>query len=298
MTSMGERLQAKSREVWRWFFPEPIETPECLAQILELVFPTFDRSRASFHRGLPHLLKAIPNQAITLPATLSPRRGRVYVHPRYWDPCSVEGLGLIVHETFHLLQIQESGPGLGLVRPFTVLYFACAAGNRFRYDGHPMESDAYVLAGYRHSRFESTVDPAHLPLEHLSKEPPSRERLDLADLSCHCECLATPTSGLAFWQKLAASTPGAGRLLSRLLGLPLPAKLAALPLVVLASGLVVLWLALWSGAVAAVWAAQLLVEGAGALAAGLLWAGGAVVGAFERLARPARPADPGAAARP
>ena len=36
---------------------------------------------------------------------------------------------------------------LGPFRPFLLLYFACGAANRFRYQGHPMEEDAYVLAG-------------------------------------------------------------------------------------------------------------------------------------------------------
>jgi len=44
--------------------------------------------------------------------------------------------------------MQETGPGLGLVRPFVLLYLACAAGSGFRYRSHPLEIDAYRVAGW------------------------------------------------------------------------------------------------------------------------------------------------------
>jgi hypothetical protein len=105
---------------------------------------------------------------------LAPRAGSVYLHRDCWEIDSLDRVGLYVHESYHLLQLQESGWGLGLARPFIVLYLACAAGNRFRYDGHPMESDAYRVAGKRESLFEAAADPDLLPLGFLRGEPGCR----------------------------------------------------------------------------------------------------------------------------
>src|SRR5215207_7347036 len=202
----ASRWSARAAAVRRWFFPEAVELPEGLDRLLGILYPRLDRRRASFHRGLPHLLNLIPHQAITLPA-LAPRSGRVYIRPDCWRPGSVEGLGLFVHEGYHLLQLQESGWGLGLARPFIVLYLACAAANRFRYEGHPMESDAYRVAGRRASVFEAAVDPALVPVAHLAGEP-GCECPDLGPLASCCAPAVTEASGLAFWRKLALSTPG------------------------------------------------------------------------------------------
>src|SRR5262245_46915267 len=96
MTRLGHRLPGAARRLWHWVFPAEEERPEGLRQVLAFVFPRLDPRAASFHRGFPHLLNAIPNQAITLPASLRPGHTRVYVHPAYWDPGSVHGLGLLV----------------------------------------------------------------------------------------------------------------------------------------------------------------------------------------------------------
>ena len=170
---------------------------------------------------------------MVLPASLSPRRCRIYIAPRCWRGDSVADPGLLLHEAFHALQVQESGPGLGALHPFLILYVACAARNGFFYSHrHPMEADAYHLAGKRSSLFESRR---------------ATGSLDLAEI-------ATRTSGLAFWRKLARSAPGAGTLLS----------MPMLPL----------WLLAWTGAVALLWVARLLVEGIGAVAAAVLWVTG------------------------
>jgi hypothetical protein len=184
MVSRGERLRTWARRLWRKLFPEEVELPKEARRTLAALYPALDLGRVRFHRGLPHLLAGAAS-GITLPGVLSPRLCRIYIQRRSWRPETPDGLDLLAHEAFHALQMQEAGPGLGLVRPFIVLYLACAAGNGFLYRGHPMEDDAYCVAGRRGSLFERT---------------------------CACggalDEIAVRTSGLGFWRRLAASAPG------------------------------------------------------------------------------------------
>lgn len=151
--------------------------------MLAALYPSLDLGRVRFHRGLPHFLEGIAN-GITLPGALSPRLCRIYIEPCHWSPETPHGLDLLAHEAFHALQMQEAGWGLGLVRPFIILYLACAAGNGFLYRGHPMEDDAYCVAGRPGSPFASV---------------------------CACggpvEEIAVHASGVAFWRRLAESAP-------------------------------------------------------------------------------------------
>lgn len=219
MPSRAERLH-------RWFFPPEVELPEPARRVLQAVYPTLDLRGLRFHLGIPHVFNLFAIQGITLPGKVFPRRTRIYIEPRFWQPGSVDGLGLLLHEAYHALQLQEAGPGIGLMRPFLVLYLACAAGNRFRYAGHPMEDDAYRLAGDRESLFESLFHGKEVSHE-------------------GCECLATPGSGLRFWKRLAESAPG------RLPGI-LRAPWAGI------------WLLFWTAATAVLALAKGLVEGVGA----------------------------------
>ena len=222
MPSRAERLK-------RWLFPPEVELPEPARRVLQSVYPTLDLRGLRFHLGIPHVFNVFAIQGITLPGRVFPRRARIYIAPRFWEPGSVDGLGLLLHEAYHALQLQEAGPGIGLLRPFLVLYLACAAANRFRYAGHPMEDDAYGLAGDRGSRFESLFHGREIAAE-------------------ECGCLATPASGLRFWERLAGSAPGSRRL-PRFLLFPWAA----------------LWLLLWTAIVAVLALAKGLVEGVGAV---------------------------------
>lgn len=255
---IGRRLKARARHLWRWLFPEEVALPEEALRVLRAVFPTLDLDAISFHRGMPHLIRLLGSQAITLPDLLVPRKTRIYFEPPYFDPGTVEGLGTVVHEAYHALQVQDSRWGIGPLRPFIVLYFACGAANGFRYRGHPMEDDAYALAGRRRSPFECAA--CFEPCERVA------------------ERLAIPVSGLRFWGKLARSTPGVGRFLK-------PGASRLWLLVPLAFPLVTVWLLLWSGAAALAWLARLLVETAGAVAAGLVWGIGSLLSLFDRSAR-------------
>jgi hypothetical protein len=249
--------------LWRWFFPERAELPEEARRAIRAVLPTLDLDRVVFHRGMPHLVRLAGSQAITLPDLLLPRRTRIYIQPAYWEPESVEGLGTLIHEAYHALQVQESGWGFGPFRPFLALYFACGAANGFRYKGHPMEEDAYEVAGRRRSRFEATFATAL----------PSREALEK-----ECECVAAPSSGLRFWRKLAASTPLVGRFAG-----PEARRLWAVAL--LGSPPIALWLLAWTGAASLVWAGMLLMEILGVAVAGPMRA----IGLFFPSGRAGRP---------
>lgn len=250
-----------SRTLWHRFFPPRVELPEEARRILAAVYPSLDLGRVTFHRGVPLVLDlAVFPGAIVIPAGM--RRGKAYVQPRAWRPDSAAGLSLLVHEAFHALQLQEGGPGLGLVRPFTILYLACSAGNGFRYRGHPMERDAYAVAGLSRSRFDT-----------LMRDDPGRVEGRLERLAG----LAVRSSGLRFWSKLAGSTPGFRPLWGSAAGLarriPVLGPLLALLPAALAATLVLLWLAFWTAATAVLTVFRWLVEGAAAVAAGFLWAG-------------------------
>ena len=184
MAALEERLRTRARRLWRWLFPQEVGLPEEARRTLAALYPSLDLRRVRFHRGLPHLLARFSN-GITLPGALSLRLCRIYIQPRSWRPETAGGLDLLAHEAFHALQMQETGPGLGLVRPFIVLYLACASGVGFRYRRHPLEIDAYRVAGRSRSLFKSTRAAGG----------------ELAEISVE-------TSGVAFWRRLAASAPG------------------------------------------------------------------------------------------
>ncbi len=244
---VGEEACQPGRAPARLVLPPAVELPEETVRILRTVYPGLDLDRVSFHRGLPHFLRKPTIAGMALPAPLSPRRTRIYIQPSDWSPGTVEGLGLILHEAFHALQIQEAGPGLGLIRPFIVLYLACSAGKRFRYGRHPLEVDAYVVAGRRRSSFESTF--------HRGGVTPEA-----------CACLQVSTSGLDFWRRLAFSLPGWKWAVRLRKTRPAPA-MGALALLAPAVGL---WLLFWWTVVAVLGLAKMLVEGVGAVAVGLL----------------------------
>ncbi|HYG63930.1 MAG TPA: hypothetical protein VEL74_15235 [Thermoanaerobaculia bacterium] len=276
--ALADRLRDRARAVRDWFFPPEVPVPEGVRRLVAAVYPTLDLRRVSFHRGVPHLLGLVDSHAMAVPAALSPRRIRIYVRPRYWDTATVEGLGLLLHEAFHALQIQETGPGLGLLRPFTILYLACAGGSRFLYHLHPMEVDAYRVAGRRRSLFEQAflAQPGSLVPVLVADGPVTPETVP---------CLpeggpVIPSSEPSFWGRLAASTPvarGIARRARRFQGIP------ALLLAAAAWPLIALWLLAWTVVVALLWLARLVVEAAGALAAALLWTLAVLVRPFRRL---------------
>jgi hypothetical protein len=204
-----DALKAASTDVWHWFFPRKIDPPDCLLDLLRFIYPTVDWSRVSFFDGWPHVLGFSPNAAITLPATYSLSRIHVHFKPGRWNPCTCPGVGLIVHEGFHVLQIQDAvgGWGPGFARPFIAQYLACWAANGFSYDGHPMEEAAYAVAGRNTSLFESCCTPGRLPCD-CAADPPSPNPAGLGQFQASCGHVVQQTSGINFWTDMAACTPG------------------------------------------------------------------------------------------
>ncbi|HEV2855780.1 MAG TPA: hypothetical protein VHC97_23535 [Thermoanaerobaculia bacterium] len=267
---LGEALKERGRRLWAWFFPPRVPLPGEVERILRALYPCLDLSAVSFHLGLPHFARWTGGVAITIPALLAPRRTRVYVSPRHWDVATAEGIGTLAHEAYHALQVQESGWGIGPLRPFLVLYFACGAANGFRYEGHPLEVDAYRLVGRRRSPFESAL-----------------WRADVERIERESARFATPSCELRFWRKLAASTPLVRRLVDS--RPPADAEPGRLWLLALVGFLPIsLWLLLWGLAASVVWLARLLVESVGAAAAGLLWGAGLLLSSFEVILAPGR----------
>lgn len=238
MRSRGERLRQGAGRLWRWLFPPEVQLPAEARRSLALLYPTLDLRRITFHRGLPHVLRGRA-QGVTLPDSWKPLGCHVYIRWDLWRPETRGGLSLLAHEAFHALQMQESGPSLGLMRPFLVLYLACAAGNGFVYREHPMEQHAYAVAGRRRSRFDR-------------------------DLAAGAESAAVTESGLLFWRLLVQSVPGGRR--------------ATGPRRLLCALLSVPWLLAWTGAAAVLWVGWLAVTGLGAMAAVTQWAAGSLLG--------------------
>ena len=273
-----EGLQEAAGLLWRRFFPPRMELPEEVRQLLAAIYPTLDLRRVSFHRGVPFFLDLISgSQGMVLPGLLAPWGGRIYLHPRVWDPNSVSGLGLVVHEAFHTLQLQEAGPGVGMVRPFLILYLACSAAVGFRYHRHPLERDAYEVAGWSRSQLECLLQSEE---EREGPEAPVPDRL-----ACVAS-LVVPTSRLRFWRRLAWSTPGfrtfggAARALAG--SVPVLGPLTALLPSALAGALVLLWLLFWTAAAVVLSLLRGLVEGVAVLTASLLWGAGAVGKLFTK----------------
>lgn len=182
-------MASPTKDTWHWFFPTELYLPDCVQQLLELVYPDVDWGKVTFHDGWPHFLGIRDKEGLTLPHSFIPGRIRVYFKEGAWDPCSCGGLGLIVHEGFHVLQIQNvlDGYGLGIANPTTVLYLACWANNGFSYDGHPAENAAYKVAGKPTSIFNSCCASlkGSLPCD-CRCDPPTLDQTALDNFEAIC----------------------------------------------------------------------------------------------------------------
>ncbi|HSU17628.1 hypothetical protein [Longimicrobium sp.] len=109
-------------------FPTEAALPACARDLLAALYPTVRWDRVSFHAALPPWLLRFTDIAITLPDPLTLRHIRIFVAKEKWDPRSMAWLGTLVHESFHVLQYQETlgGIGLGPLRIFPVKYLGAA----------------------------------------------------------------------------------------------------------------------------------------------------------------------------
>jgi hypothetical protein len=134
-------------------FPAEATLPECARELLAALYPTVRWSKVSFHPALPTALRYVTDIAITLPDPLTLRHIRIFVAEQKWDTRSMEWLGILVHECFHVVQYQEAlgGFGLGPIRIFPMKYLAALAMGE---------------GGDRHNRYEK---PAYQQEERFLK---------------------------------------------------------------------------------------------------------------------------------
>jgi hypothetical protein len=184
--------------------------PDCVREVLEFVYPTVDWDRVTLHLGFPHVIGWSDKSAVTLPGTFSLRQTHIYFKEDKWDPCSCDGLGLIVHEGFHVHQIQDvlGGYGLGLFNPSTISYLACWAGNGFSYDGHNAEDEAYAVAGRSTSLYDACCSKlGTLPCD-CRCVPPTIDQAGLQNFETDCRDVIQSSSGGHFWRDFAGCVPG------------------------------------------------------------------------------------------
>ncbi|HET7461739.1 MAG TPA: hypothetical protein VFJ82_10855 [Longimicrobium sp.] len=130
-------------------FPKGAEPPECARALLEAIYPTIRWEKVTFHPVVPAFLLKFTRDAVTLPDPLSLSHLRIFVEAKKWsagvtDP---ELLGILVHESYHVLQYQQrlKGIGLGPLRPFVVQYLIASItqgggpGNRFEKPAYAQE---------------------------------------------------------------------------------------------------------------------------------------------------------------
>jgi hypothetical protein len=109
-------------------FPTEAKLPECVRELLAALYPTVRWDHVTFHDELPGYLQGFTDIAVTLPDPLSLRHIRIFVARKHWNPASLEGIGILVHESYHVLQYQEGwgGFGLGPARAFPLKYLTAA----------------------------------------------------------------------------------------------------------------------------------------------------------------------------
>lgn len=130
-------------------FPKGAELPECARELLKAIYPTIRWEKVTFHPVVPAFLLKFTRDAVTLPDPLSLTHIRIFVEAKKWsagvgDP---ELLGILVHESYHVMQYQQrlGGIGLGPLRPFVVQYLIASVtqgggtGNRFEKPAYAQE---------------------------------------------------------------------------------------------------------------------------------------------------------------
>lgn len=189
-----------------------------LRQVVGLVFPTLELARVRWRRGIPLLFRhSRPRPgAITLPHPFVPGRVEIHIQPRRFRPASLRGLDLVLHESFHALQVQECGGrcGLGLAHPFILLYVSLMVAVGLVYPRHPMERDAYAHFGDHRSRLRRLAERYReehgeelLPWERLEPGAEPFDEAELSELARRLSPLAVTTSDLRPVRRFVATAP-------------------------------------------------------------------------------------------
>jgi len=152
---LSSRLLHFAHRLYRGVFPERIvRTPE-IEKLLQKLYPTVNWKNVRFYTGMPWFMGNGFAHAIVLPGTWHYRRIHAYFSS--YQPNTTRGISTIAHEAFHVLQYQDMGRGLGLLRGFIVYYLAdyfellfkngfkkgWVIANDIAYRQHPMEIPAY-----------------------------------------------------------------------------------------------------------------------------------------------------------
>ena len=159
--------------------PREAKLPECARELLAALYPTVRWRDVTFHAELPPSLRRFTDIAITLPDPLAVRHVRIFVAKKKWDPCSVDGLALLVHESYHVLQYQEElgGVGLGPLRVFPVKYLTAA----LLLGEGGAKKNRYEKPAYEHeARFRKQC--GGLRICDCRGDPPALDRAALAEL--------------------------------------------------------------------------------------------------------------------
>ncbi len=136
--------------------PAGADLPDCARELLKALYPTVRWERVTFHPTLPGYLLKFTNVAVTLPDPLSLAHVRIFIAKQKWPSggMSRELLGILVHESYHVLQYQQRlrGIGLGPLRPFAMKYLMAAVteggGRGNRYEKPAYEQEAAFLKVY------------------------------------------------------------------------------------------------------------------------------------------------------
>jgi hypothetical protein len=194
-------------DIAQWIFPKKIPMPNCIRQLLEYTYPTVDWTTVTLHQGLPHILNwtASDKNAVTLPSFRSLNHVDIYFNKDKWQPCTRDGLGLIAHEGFHVLQMKNlmGGYSLGYIGLHAVRYFSCSLTQFLRgndaYEDNDLEIEAYAFAGRNASVFDTCLQIAGPPLPcDCDCMPPSVNSAGMAHYKSTCPTIIAKSSSVDF----------------------------------------------------------------------------------------------------
>jgi hypothetical protein len=204
-----DAVAGAARGTFGWFFPPEVPAHDCVLALLRFIYPGVNWSRVRFHDGIPPIINVGQN-AITLPSPVlwEPNLVRVFFQSGLWDPCICGGMGrgltLIVHEGMHVRQIWDTGwDGVGLIRPFIMLYLSCWVSVGFNYAANPLEVQAVAVE----TDFNGCCTVDRRPCD-CSTDPPTLDEAALQRFRDNCPHVVRTSSELSFFGSIAECIPG------------------------------------------------------------------------------------------
>ncbi|MFN0203204.1 MAG: hypothetical protein ACKVTZ_16880 [Bacteroidia bacterium] len=135
-----------------------IDLSPAFSTLISSLYPTIDWKKVTLYEGLPWFMPEGSAIAVVLPSAYSLSHTHIYF--KEWNPTSCRRIGILIHEAYHVLQLQslQKGTGMGMARGFLMLYFAHYFSNLLHfwkignltkarsqaYFQHPMEIPAYA----------------------------------------------------------------------------------------------------------------------------------------------------------